>query len=62
MVKVTQPEATDGDRDAVFAGAIGVFRGIGVTAGDLRPWAPWCPVLRDLADAMDADQKIAGAA
>jgi hypothetical protein len=69
MPKVTHPpepgttlEAADGDRDAVFAGAIRVFRGVGVTAADLRPWAPWCPVLGELADAMDADQKLAGAA
>lgn len=42
------------DRDAVVAGAIRIFREVGITARDLRPWAPWCPALGELADAMDA--------
>jgi hypothetical protein len=41
------------DRDAAIAGAIRVFRELGVTAEDLRYWAPWCPALGTLADAMD---------
>ena len=60
MAKVTHsrpdepvPESASEDREAVIAGAIRVFRGIGVTASDLRPWAPWCPVLGELADAME---------
>jgi hypothetical protein len=60
MANVTHP-AQD-DRDAVLAGTIRVFRGVGVTSGDLRSWAPWCPVLEELADAMDADEPRAGAA
>jgi hypothetical protein len=69
MVKVTHslppettPEDATQDRDAVIAGTIRVFRGVGVTSGDLRSWAPWCPVLGELADAMDADADMAGAA
>lgn len=42
------------DRDAAIAGTIRVFSEIGVTAEDLRQWAPWCPALGELADAMDA--------
>jgi hypothetical protein len=60
MAKVTQsrppetmPEATIQDRDAVIAGATRIFREVGVTAEDLRTWAPWCPVLGELADAME---------
>jgi hypothetical protein len=69
MAKVTHslpPESTSEtvvqDREAVVAGVIRVFRGIGVTSGDLRPWAPWCPVLGELADAMDESAAAAGAA
>ena len=56
MAKVTDspaPEAATQDRDAVIAGATRIFREVGVTAGDLRPWARWCPALGELADAMD---------
>jgi hypothetical protein len=42
------------DRDAVVAGVTGIFRDVGITAGDLRSWAPWCPALGELADAMDS--------
>jgi hypothetical protein len=57
----TKPEAATQDRDAVIAGATRIFREVGVTAGDLRPWARWCPALGELADAMDADAGMAGA-
>jgi hypothetical protein len=50
----TTPEIAVQDRDAVIAGTIRVFRGVGITSGDLRSWAPWCPALGDLADAMDS--------
>jgi hypothetical protein len=50
------------DRAVVVAEAVQVFRSIGVTAGDLRAWAPWCPVLGEMADAMDESQAVAGAA
>jgi hypothetical protein len=53
---------SDGDRDAVIAGAIQVFRSVGVTAADLRAWAPWCPALGELADAMSKSTPMAGAA
>ena len=56
------PEAAAQDRDAVIAGATRIFRELGVTAGDLRHWVPWCPVLGEFADAMDADTDMAGAA
>jgi hypothetical protein len=42
------------DRNATVTGAISIFREIGVTADDLRQWAPWCPALGELADALDA--------
>jgi hypothetical protein len=54
------PETAAQDRGAVIAGATRIFREVGVTAGDLRPWASWCPALRELADAMDADAGMAG--
>jgi len=57
----TMPEATTQDRDAVIAGATRIFREVGVTAGDLRPWASWCPALGELADAMDTDPFTVGA-
>lgn len=59
---VGAPDAAMQDRDAVIAGTIRVFRSVGVTSGDLRSWAPWCPVLGELADAMDKDAPMAGAA
>jgi hypothetical protein len=49
-----EPDTAAQDRAAVIAGATRIFREIGVTAADLRHWAPWCPALGDLADAMDA--------
>lgn len=51
---VGAPDAAVQDRDAVIAGTVRVFRSVGVTSGDLRSWASWCPVLGELADAMDA--------
>jgi hypothetical protein len=42
------------DRDVVVAGVTGIFREVGITADDLRAWAPWCPALGELADAMDS--------
>jgi hypothetical protein len=50
----TMPEAAIQDRDAVIAGATRIFREVGVTAGDLRHWVPWCPALATLANALDA--------
>ena len=49
----TVPETAIQDRDAVIAGTTRIFREIGVTAADLRHWAPWCPALGELADAME---------
>jgi hypothetical protein len=61
MAKVTHalppepiPATAVEDRDAVVAGVTGIFREIGITAHDLRSWAPWCPALGELADAMDS--------
>ena len=51
---VGAPDAAVQDRDAVIAGTIRVFRSVGITADDLRSWAPWCPALAELADAMDS--------
>jgi hypothetical protein len=53
------PDAVAEDRAAVVAGVTGIFRQVGITANDLRSWAPWCPALGELADAMDP---LAGAA
>jgi hypothetical protein len=52
------PDAAVQDRDAVVAGVTGIFREVGITADDLRSWAPWCPALGELADAMET---LAGA-
>ena len=49
-----EPETAARDRAAAVAGATRIFREIGVTAADLRHWAPWCPALGELADAMDS--------
>jgi hypothetical protein len=49
----TTPEAAAQDRAAVIAGTTRIFREVGVTADDLRAWAPWCPVFGELADAME---------
>jgi len=57
----TVPEAAIQDRDAVIAGTTRILRELGVTAGDLRHWVPWCPALGELADSMDAGAVMAGA-